>query len=347
MGSPLSPLLADVFMDDFERNLFENNTIDTRNIFCWYRYVDDIFAIWTGTQRQLDCFLTTLNSLSEKIVFTCEKEKDGKLNYLDITVKKGPILEFSIFRKDTTTDQIIPLQSSHHFSQKLSSFHHMLNRLLKIPLSNDNYEKELHTIKHLATKNGYTEQLVDRMLKKKVTTRAWSLLYSQNVPEDKDKKWKRLPYYGEISQKIANLFPRENIKIAFYNNLNLRTLLSNTKDKTESSDKCGIYKLKCKDCSAVYVGQTGRSFNIRAKEHRRCFVHGNISQSHFSKHLVEEGHESDFTPEILHTARKGFKMDKWEELEIRRHRKEGTIVNDLMFEKPSPLLETALSLRIK
>jgi hypothetical protein len=81
MGSPLSPLLAELFMDEFERRLFDSNSIDTRNIYCWFRYVDDVFAIWTGTMRQLDHFLAALNSISKTIVFTCEKESGGNLNF--------------------------------------------------------------------------------------------------------------------------------------------------------------------------------------------------------------------------------------------------------------------------
>ena len=55
MGSPLSPLLADIFMDNFESNLLNNKKISLiSNIKFWYRYVDDVLCFWCGTDRQLD-----------------------------------------------------------------------------------------------------------------------------------------------------------------------------------------------------------------------------------------------------------------------------------------------------
>ena len=32
-------------------------------------------------------------------------------------------------------------------------------------------------------------------------------------------------------------------------------------------NKSDVYKLNCNDCDAVYIGQTGRSFKKRHKEH--------------------------------------------------------------------------------
>jgi retron-type reverse transcriptase len=42
MGSPLSPVIANFFMEDFEERALNQATHKPT---CWYRYVDDIFAI--------------------------------------------------------------------------------------------------------------------------------------------------------------------------------------------------------------------------------------------------------------------------------------------------------------
>ena len=160
-------------------------------------------------------------------------------------------------------------------------------------------------------------------------------------------KWCRLPYYGFLSHNVSNLFPKNRFKIAFYNNNNLKILFNNTKERSDPLDSSGIYLLECNECSAAYVGQTGRTFRLRAEEHRRSFRTCNLSQSHFAKHLWEENHSSYFIPRILHQEEKGRRMDKKEELEIRRLMKKRPLLNDILFENLSPLLKASLTLTEK
>ena len=43
MGFPLSPVIANFYMEDFEMKAIEKATHKPA---CWYRYVDDTFIIW-------------------------------------------------------------------------------------------------------------------------------------------------------------------------------------------------------------------------------------------------------------------------------------------------------------
>ena len=57
MGSPISPVLADMFMEEFEQLTI--NTSDHRPK-VWLRYVDDTFIIWQREQDNLLLFLERL-----------------------------------------------------------------------------------------------------------------------------------------------------------------------------------------------------------------------------------------------------------------------------------------------
>ena len=40
-------------------------------------------------------------------------------------------------------------------------------------------------------------------------------------------------------------------------------LLTNVKDRDEPSDRRGaVYKIKCCDCQAIYIGEAGRNLNV-------------------------------------------------------------------------------------
>jgi hypothetical protein len=56
MGSPLSPVIANFFMEDFEERALNQATLKPT---CWYRYVDDIFAIWPHGEASLISWITS------------------------------------------------------------------------------------------------------------------------------------------------------------------------------------------------------------------------------------------------------------------------------------------------
>ncbi|GJQ65916.1 hypothetical protein Trydic_g4016 [Trypoxylus dichotomus] len=58
MGSPLSPVIANIFMKAFEHEAIESSRMKAK---CWYRYVDDTFVIWPHEPRTLEEFLQHIN----------------------------------------------------------------------------------------------------------------------------------------------------------------------------------------------------------------------------------------------------------------------------------------------
>ena len=83
MGSPLSPVTVNFFMEDFEKKAIEQAT---HKPVCWFRYIDDTLVIWPHGQETLTEFLDHLNGLHNKIQFTMETEEKGHLPFLDIDI---------------------------------------------------------------------------------------------------------------------------------------------------------------------------------------------------------------------------------------------------------------------
>ena len=99
MGSPINPLVANLFMEEFEKQAISTSTTPP---ILWKRFVDDTFTIIKKNNK--DSFLEHLNSINPKIQFTCEETReDGSMPFLDILVtpEDDGSLKTSVFRKTT------------------------------------------------------------------------------------------------------------------------------------------------------------------------------------------------------------------------------------------------------
>ena len=74
----------------------------------------------------------------------------------------------------------------------------------------------------------------------------------------------------------------------------LRELLTNVKDKDKLEDRqAAVYKIKCCDCQASYVGETGRNLSTRLTEHKRATRNGDVN-NHIAEHHLQTKHQIDW-----------------------------------------------------
>jgi len=77
-------------------------------------------------------------------------------------------------------------------------------------------------------------------------------------------------------------------------NLNIAFRATNTiqqvTEKQTNTNPRGIYKLKFNACNTVYVRQSGRSINVRHKEHVR-YTRTNNPISAYALHILQNKHE--------------------------------------------------------
>ena len=131
MGSPLSPIVTNLFMEDFETKALASAQFRTKK---WKTFVDDTYVIWSHRSEKQDRFLNHINSQSDSIKFTMEVEENGCLPFLDILLSRrddGCICH-QVFRKKTHTDQYLHA-SSHHFpSQKFGVLSTLATHALRV-----------------------------------------------------------------------------------------------------------------------------------------------------------------------------------------------------------------------
>ena len=145
------------------------------NITLYGRYVDDIIIVYNNKEDISKNILDKFNQIHPKLKFTLETEINNTINYLDITIKRNNHnLQFSIFRKSTTSKLSINNNSCHPEQHKIANFRFLLHRLNTIPMSKKNYRIELNNILDIAEHNNYPMYKIHRLnrnIKNKLNTK--------------------------------------------------------------------------------------------------------------------------------------------------------------------------------
>ena len=126
MGSPVSPIIANLYMEYFEQKALR--TAPPSRL--WHQYVDDTFVIQKEENKQN--FLQHINGVDLAIQFTVENYKeDGAIPFLDTTVKPETDgkLSITVYQKPTHMEQYLQWNSHHHLSAKYSAISTLTHRI--------------------------------------------------------------------------------------------------------------------------------------------------------------------------------------------------------------------------
>ena len=99
-----------------------------------------------------------------------------------------------------------------------------------------------------------------------------------------------IPYIKGTSETISQILQPYNICVAHKPTITLRQLLTNVKRQGRTQQQTGI---KCSDCQASYIGETGRNLNTRLTEHKRATKNGDAN-NHIAVHHQLTNHNIDW-----------------------------------------------------
>lgn len=317
MGNSLAGTLADIFVNYVEVKFFKENPEIANKIIYYKRYVDDTLLLYRGSKEEIDTLAATIGNIHPKLSFTVEHETvEKRINFLDMTISnKNGKHYFAIYRKPTATDAIINATSCHPWKYKRAFFCSMIHRLLKLPLAADEIKNEIAVLKQIAKANDFNPRDVDVLFNKLKQKSSQSSVVA-------DTKFIKMTYMGNMSDKINRLFKNTNVTLAFTTNNLLQYKLKHTADNKDGKFlNSGVYKVTCNDCDRQYIGQTGRNFVIRYREHTTGV---SASKSVFGQHLLQNNHSEGPIQDnlkVLHNAPKGSLLNALEQIEIFSHQK--------------------------
>lgn len=92
-------------------------------------------------------------------------ENNKSLNFIGLRITRtADKFCFKIYSKPTTSHQTIHGSSHHPISQEMAAYHSFVNRLLSIPLKENDYIEEVSIIKFSAVANGDKSNIVDKII---------------------------------------------------------------------------------------------------------------------------------------------------------------------------------------
>ena len=283
MGSPLGPVIANIFMVELEKRLIP--TMGER-ISLWFRYVDDIFTFIK--RDEVENIVRILNGFHENIKFTYEKEIDGTISFLDVKVLKNADGSFDtdIHRKGTDTNVYLNWKSFSPNTWKIGTLKGLIRRAFVI-CSTDAYKnKEIAFLKDVFIRiNGFPSKVVNRTvheIKSKIIAENQPTVDRPDVVQTNEEEecnpYICLPYKGTRGEVIVKKF-KDVLKKALPTKVKPRIIFKGTKlgscfrikDKVPLEHESGLvygfkpsYNAKPR---TDYVGETKVRWGNRTYEH--------------------------------------------------------------------------------
>ncbi|XP_018309188.1 uncharacterized protein [Mycetomoellerius zeteki] len=205
MGSLISPVIANIFMEHFEKEALRKTPKKPEVRF----YVDDTFVIRRHGRTELHKFLIFLNKQHPNIHFTMDIEENGKIPLLDILVSKKAdgTLGHQVYRKPTHTDRYRHAESHHHPAQKQSAINSLVHRAFTS--DKEHLQTELNHLKLALQKNGHDKKDITKIINKHAN--------KTTVPDTQpdERILSILPFVKRTTDRIGRILNKHNIRTIF------------------------------------------------------------------------------------------------------------------------------------
>ncbi|CAH8643572.1 unnamed protein product [Schistosoma mattheei] len=292
MGSPLGPILADIFMGYLENMVLKQTISETTE---YSRYVDDTFIVCNNKQHAIH-MLKHFNNAHPNIQFTMEHEQNDMFHFLDVAIKRrrDGTVQRSIYRKSTWNGIYLNFNSFCPLSYKKALVKTLFYRAEKI-CTTDKLEEELMKVEKCLRDNFYPQKFIDKYKKRKqnntevITVNKKPITISLNFKGDEVTN----TINRRLNTALARTYPAAKLQILY------KTTCSITQSKVDKhpfhvTANC-IYKFTC-TCQSSYIGRTERRAYLRFFEHVPKSLRTRERKtlnSAITKHLLDTGHQVD------------------------------------------------------
>ena len=268
MGSPLGPVLANIFMCHFEEKwVLDYNARPS----VWFRYVDDTFSLFDNKSTTTQ-FLQYLNNCHTNIKFTAEFEENCTIPFLDILIKRHKhTFSTSIYRKNTFTGLYTKWGSFTPRKYKVNLIRTLTFRCFHICSSPSLLRSGcLNELRKLLSQNGYPAGVVNYNIKD-VLNRQQNRPRYPIITVPKNETILVLPYLGvqskivtkQLKTCINKVYGCVDLRVIFQSAHRIKSFFPYKDRFNRSQMSKVVYKASCWDCQDSYIGKTKRRLHDR------------------------------------------------------------------------------------
>ena len=159
----MAPTYANLYMGLLEEQLLEQTTLKP---LVWFRFIDDIFFLWTFGPTKLKQFFDVCNSFDPHIKFE-QMVSPTTIPFLDVQVilDNGKI-KTDLYTKPTDTHQYLNWISCHPHHTKAAIPYSLALRLCRICSENDFFEKQARELFNILLDRGYKPKHIKQSIAK-------------------------------------------------------------------------------------------------------------------------------------------------------------------------------------
>ncbi|XP_055714335.1 uncharacterized protein LOC129808578 [Phlebotomus papatasi] len=262
MGSPISPIIADIVMQRAIEKTLENSTM---RIMFTKKYVDDLLlAVHRDDVGEV---LQQFNSFHPKIQYTMEIEQNGSIPYLDMMVCRRPgetTLKTTWYSKTCASHRMLNYNSGHPKYMILNVARNFMNRVhtLTSEENNDNSRR----IRSYLRLNHFPERIIRLLMNRNIATHP-----SSRRERESPTVFHSVTYIPGVSERIRRIVGETlGHGVAFRTMGKNRRFFTMVKDSVPLELRSNVvYCIPCGGCEKVYIGTTSQHLKNRMNQHRR------------------------------------------------------------------------------
>ena len=289
MGSPLSPVIANLVMERLEQQCMSTLTQKQIQPKMYRRYVDDCFCV--AEERHIDEILKTFNDFHSKIQFTLELETENNIKFLDLRLTRNKEQIEKAWEPKQNDGRYLDFKSESPYSHKCNTAIALIDRAIKLSDSK-NRPQALRKARNILRINHYPVWFVNKMVKRRVDKHYNSMQITRTNENSSTNKFAAVPYVPGLSEKLSRIMQKNGIKLASKPKDKIKhSVFSKLKDPIPPSKQTNVvYSIPCgTNDEKVYIGQTGRRLETRIAEHKND-AKKKDARTGLSQHTLQDGH---------------------------------------------------------